>query len=137
MASKGNREVFINIAVRDLQKSMAFFAALGFEFNKQFTDEKAACMILSDKGYVMLLSDPFFQGFTKRQPADTTKTTEVIIALACESRAEVEELLRKALDAGGTQAMDPMDHGFMYNCSFYDLDGHHWEILWMDPSTVQ
>ena len=137
MASKGNREVFINIAVRDLQKSMAFFSALGFEFNKQFTDEKAACMILSDKGYVMLLSDPFFQGFTKREPADTTKTTEVMIALACESRAEVDQLFRKAIDAGGTQAMDAMDHGFMYNCSFYDLDGHHWEILWMDPATVQ
>jgi predicted lactoylglutathione lyase len=137
MASKGNREVFINIAVRDLQKSMAFFSALGFEFNQQFTDEKAACMILSDKGYVMLLSDPFFQGFTKRQPADTTKATEVMIALACESRAEVDQLVRKAIDAGGSPAMDAMDHGFMYGWSFYDLDGHHWEVLWMDPKAVQ
>ncbi|HYI10047.1 MAG TPA: VOC family protein [Thermoanaerobaculia bacterium] len=137
MAAKGNREVFINIAVRDLQKSMDFFSALGFEFNKQFTDDKAACMILSDKGYVMLLSEPFFRGFTKREPADTTKTTEVMIALSCESRAEVDQIVRKAIDAGGSAAMDPMDHGFMYGWSFYDLDGHHWEVLWMDPAAVQ
>ena len=137
MPGKGSREVFINLAVRDLQKSMAFFTALGFEFNPQFTDDKAACMVLSDKGYVMLLTEPFFRGFTKREPADTTKTTEAMIALSCESRAEVDQLVRKAIDAGGSHAMDPMDHGFMYGWSFYDLDGHHWEVLWMDPTAVQ
>ena len=137
MAGKGNREVFINIAVRDLQKSMEFFRALGFEFNMQFTDDKAACMILSDKGYVMLLTEPFFKGFTKKEQADTAKGTEVMIALACESRAEVDQLVRKAIDAGGSHAMDAMDHGFMYGWSFYDLDGHHWEVLWMDPKAVQ
>ena len=132
-----SRSVFINIAVRDLQKSMEFFTALGFTFNPQFTDDKAACMILSEQGYVMLLSEPFFRGFTKKEPADTTKSTEAMFALSCESRAEVDQLVRKAIDAGGTHAMDPQDHGFMYGWSFYDLDGHHWEVMWMDPKAVQ
>ena len=103
----------------------------------QFTDDKAACMILSDKAYVMLLSEPFFRGFTKNEPCDTSTHTEALLALSCESRAEVDSLVRQAIDAGGRQAMDPMDHGFMYGWSFYDLDGHHWEVLWMDPKAVQ
>jgi predicted lactoylglutathione lyase len=132
-----SRSVFINIAVINLQKSMEFFTALGFTFNPQFTDDKAACMILSEQGYVMLLSEPFFRGFTKKEPADTSKSTEAMFALSCESRAEVDQLVRKAIDAGGTHAMDPQDHGFMYGWSFYDLDGHHWEVMWMDPQAVQ
>jgi predicted lactoylglutathione lyase len=132
-----SRELFVNIAVRDLEKSKAFFTALGFTFNAQFTDDKAACMIVSDKAYFMLLTEPFFQGFTKRKPADTTTHTEAMFAISCESRAEVDQLVRKAIDAGGSHAVDPMDHGFMYNWSFYDLDGHHWEVLWMDPTAVQ
>jgi uncharacterized protein len=132
-----SRSIFVNIAVRDLAKSMEFFRTLGFEFNLQFTDEKAACMVLSDKGYVMLLTEPFFRGFTKREPCDTSKATEAMLALSCESRAEVDQLVRKAIDAGGSHAMDPTDHGFMYGWSFYDLDGHHWEVLWMDPAAVQ
>ena len=132
-----SRSIFVNIAVRDLAKSMEFFRSLGFEFNLQFTDEKAACMVLSDKGYVMLLTEPFFRGFTKREPCDTSKATETMLALSCESKAEVDQMVRKAIDAGGSHAMDPMDHGFMYGWSFYDLDGHHWEVLWMDPAAVQ
>lgn len=131
------REIFVNLPVRDLQKTMEFFSSLGFTFNPQFTDDKAACMIISDKAYVMLLTEPFFRGFTKNELADTSRVTEALLALSCESRAEVEQMVRKAIDAGGRHAMDPQDHGFMYAWSFYDLDGHHWEVLWMDPNHVQ
>lgn len=132
-----SREIFVNLPVRDLEKSKQFFANLGFTFNAQFTDEKAACMIVSDKAYVMLLTEPFFSGFTKNQIADTSKTTEALLALSCTSKAEVDSMVRKAIDGGGRHAMDASDMGFMYNWSFYDLDGHHWEVLWMDPSHVQ
>lgn len=131
------RHMFVNLPVRDLQKSMEFFSALGFTFNAQFTDEKAACMVISDMGFVMLLTESFFKGFTKNELCDTSKSTEALIALSCESRAEVDQIVRKAIHAGGRHAVDPFDHGFMYNWSFYDLDGHHWEVLWMDPKAVQ
>ena len=131
------REIFVNLPVRDLPKTMEFFSALGFTFNPQFTDDKAACMIISDKAYVMLLTEPFFRGFTKNDVCDTSRASEALLALSCESRGEVDQMVRKAIDAGGRHAMDPMDHGFMYAWSFYDLDGHHWEVLWMDPNHVQ
>jgi len=131
------RMLFVNLPVRDLAKSMEFFSALGFTFNPQFTDEKAACMIISDKAFAMLLSEPFFRGFTSNEMCDTSTHTEALLALSCESRAEVDQLVRKAIDGGGRHAKDPMDHGFMYGWSFYDLDGHHWEVLWMDPNHVQ
>jgi uncharacterized protein len=132
-----SRMIFVNLAVKDLKRSMDFFTALGFSFNQQFTDEKAACMIISDQAFVMLLTEPFFRTFTKREPSDTTRVTEALYALSCESKAEVDQLVRKAIDNGGTHAMDPTDHGFMYAWSFYDPDGHHWEVLWMDPAAVQ
>ena len=128
------RKLFVNLAVRELDKSKAFFSKLGFEFNPDFTDENAACMVLSEQGFVMLLAEPFFKGFTKRQIADTSTTTEALLALSCDSRDEVDALIQTALDAGGTLAMDPR---IMASCtvrSFYDLDGHHWEIFWMDPA---
>ena len=131
------RKLFVNIPVRDLQKSMDFFSILGFTFNKQFTDEKAACMVVNEDAYFMLLTEPFFRTFTKRQQADTSRETESMFALSCESRQEVDDIVRRAIDAGGTHAMDPIDHGFMYGWSFYDLDGHHWEVLWMDPKAIQ
>jgi predicted lactoylglutathione lyase len=134
MATK--RKVFINLAVSDLKRSMTFFKALGFTFNPKFTDDNAACMILSEEGYVMLLARPFFKGFTKNEICDTSSKTECLIALSCESRAEVDELVNKAIAAGGKHAMDAMDHGFMYGWSFYDLDGHHWEVMWMSPEAV-
>jgi uncharacterized protein len=137
MNEKHSREIFVNLGVKDLKKSKDFFSALGFTYNKQFTDDNAACMVISDKAWVMLLSEPFFQGFTKKKPCDTSTQTEAMIALSCQSREEVDEIVKKALAAGGSHAMDPMDHGFMYASSFYDLDGHHWEVLWMDPATVQ
>ena len=137
MPEKPSRKLFVNIAVRDLARSMEFFTRLGFEFNKQFTDEKAASLIISEDAYFMLLTEPFFKGFTKNEQVDTSKQTEALFAISCESKEEVDEMVRKAIDAGGKHAMDPTDHGFMYSWSFYDLDGHHWEVMWMDPSTVQ
>jgi predicted lactoylglutathione lyase len=128
------RQLFVNLAVRDLDKSKAFFAKLGFGFNPSFTDENGACMILSEQAFVMLLAEPFFKGFTRRQIADTSTSTEALLALSCTSREEVDTMVQQALDGGGSQAMDPQDHGFMYARSFYDLDGHHWEVVWMDPA---
>jgi len=127
------RQVFINLAVRDLSASQAFWTQLGFEFNPKFTDDKAACMILSDSGFVMLLAEPFFRSFTKREICDTTRATEAMHALSCPSREGVDAIGQQALAAGGRHAMDKQDHGFMYGWSFYDLDGHHWEVMWMDP----
>lgn len=132
-----SRMVFLNLAVRDLKKSMEFFTKLGFEFNPQFTDERAACMVLSDKGFVMLLTEPMFKGFTKKEICDTSRATEGMFALSADSRAEVDELVKKALANGGKPAMPVQDHGFMYGHSFYDLDGHHWEVMWMDPSHIK
>ncbi|HEX8618885.1 MAG TPA: VOC family protein [Thermoanaerobaculia bacterium] len=132
-----SREIFVNLPIRDLKQTMEFFSALGFTFNPQFTDDKAACMIISDKAYVMLLTEEFFRGFTSNALCDTSTHTEALFALSCSSRAEVDQMVRKAIDAGGRHAKDAMDHGFMYAWSFYDLDGHHWEVLWMDPAAVQ
>jgi uncharacterized protein len=136
MAADRSRKLFVNLAVRDLKKSMEFFSKLGFEFNPKFTDDKAACMIISEEAYVMLLAEAFFKTFTKRELCDTTRQTEGLFALSCSSRAEVDELVSKAIAAGGKHAAEPQDHGFMYGWSFYDLDGHHWEVLWMDPKVA-
>ena len=137
MTRTNARKIFVNLAVRDLKKSMQFFSSLGFEFNKQFTDDKAACMVISEEAYVMLLSEPFFKTFTKRALCDTSTATEGLFALSCESRAEVDELVKTAVAGGGQPAMPSQDHGFMYASSFYDVDGHHWEVLWMDPAVIQ
>jgi predicted lactoylglutathione lyase len=136
MAMNNSRKVFINLAVRDLKRSMEFFKQLGFEFNPQFTDDKAACMIINGEAYAMLLTEPFFKTFTKRAICDTNSQTEGLFALSCNSRAEVDETMKNAIAAGGKPAMDPIDHGFMYGNSFYDPDGHHWEVLWMDPKAI-
>jgi hypothetical protein len=129
--------IFVNLAVRDPKQSQEFFSALGFQFNPQFTDEKAACMIVNEQAFVMLLTEPFFKTFTTREPCDTRSHTEGLFALSCPSKAAVDEMVRKAIDAGGQHAMPPQDHGFMYGWSFYDLDGHHWEVFWMNPRHVQ
>ncbi|WP_134686395.1 VOC family protein [Brevibacillus migulae] len=129
--------IFVNLPVKDLKKSMEFFSSIGFAFNPQFTDDNAACMVVSENIYVMLLVEPFFQGFSKRQVTDTADSSEVIVALSAESREKVDEIVNKALEAGGKPANEPMDQGgFMYAWSFHDLDGHMWEILYMDPSAV-
>jgi uncharacterized protein len=136
MAETHARNIFVNLPVRDLKKSIAFFSSLGFQFNPKFTNDAGACMIVSGDAYVMLLTETFFKTFTKRELCDTTRQTEGLIAMSCGSRAEVDDLVHRALAAGGTPAMDPLDHGFMYGWSFYDLDGHHWEVLWMDPAAA-
>jgi predicted lactoylglutathione lyase len=137
MATSSSRKIFVNLPVRDLKRSMDFFAGLGFAFNLQFTDDKAACMIISEEAFVMLLTEPFFKTFTKKELCNTSTQTEGIFALSCSSRAEVDEIVKKAIAAGGKHALEPKDHGFMYNWSFYDLDDHHWEVLWMDPKAIQ
>lgn len=136
MTQNPPRMLFVNLPVSDLGRSMAFFAALGFEFNPKFTDENAACMIISDAACAMLLVTSYFKTFTKKEPCDSRTHTEGIFALSCSSRAEVDALVGKALAAGGKPAMPPVDHGFMYGASFYDLDDHHWEVLWMDPEAI-
>jgi uncharacterized protein len=136
MGSKKSRKLFVNLPVKDLEASKAYFAKLGFSFNPQFTDEKAACMIVSDEASVMLLAEPFFKTFTKNGICDTSAKTEALFALSCDSRDEVDALVKSAVAAGGSHAMDATDHGFMYGWSFYDLDHHHWEVMWMDPKAL-
>jgi uncharacterized protein len=131
------RKMFVNLPVRDLKKSMSFFARLGFTFSPKFTDEKAACMVVSEDAFVMLLTEPFFMTFTDRQPCDTARDVEGLFALSCRTRTEVDEMVKTAIAAGGKPAMDKQDHGFMYAWSFCDLDGHHWDLIWMDSTTVQ
>ena len=137
MATSPSRKVFINLPVDDLDRSVSFFTELGFTFDPQFTDDKATCMNLSDEAFVMLLVHDRFKDFTKKDIGDATRSTEVILALSAESRDEVDELVGKALDAGGQPSNDKMDLGFMYGWSFQDLDGHLWEVMHMDPSAVQ
>lgn len=131
-------KIFVNLPVRDLEKTKKFFSTLGYTYNQQFTDEKAACMVISEDIYAMLLSEPFFKGFIpNREMADTSKTKEVLLALSADSRKQVDELVDKAVAAGGKAFREPEDHGFMYARSFEDLDGHVWEILWMDPANIK
>ena len=131
------RQIYVNLPVRDLKRSKEFFSKLGFEYNPKFTDENAACMILGPDAYVMLLAEPFFKTFTKREISDTSKGTEALFALSCESRAEVDDMVKTAVASGGSHAMDPQDHGWMYGWSFYDPDGHHWEVMWMDAKAAE
>ncbi len=131
-------QVFINLPVKDLEKSKAFFAQLGYTFNAQFTNENAACMVISDTIYTMLLTEPFFQGFTHKSIADAHTTKEVLICLSCESRVQVDDTIKKAIAAGGKAApAEPIDHGFMYYHGFEDLDGHNWEIMFMESCEPQ
>jgi predicted lactoylglutathione lyase len=130
------KQIFVNLPVRDLQASKDFFGKLGFTFNEQFTDENAACMVIGENLYAMLLVEPFFQTFIKKEIADATKTTEVLNALSVESREEVDEMMAKALEAGATEPREPQDQGFMYNRAFEDLDGHIWEVFYMDMSQM-
>jgi hypothetical protein len=137
MAANRSRKIFVNLPVKDLKRSIEFFTKLGFSFNQQFTDETGTSMIVSEEAYVMLLTEKRFKDFTQKQLCDTRTHTEGLFALSCESRAEVDELVNTAIAAGGKHAMDKQDHGFMYGWSFYDLDGHHWEVFWMDPATIK
>ncbi|PKO64231.1 MAG: glyoxalase/bleomycin resistance/extradiol dioxygenase family protein [Betaproteobacteria bacterium HGW-Betaproteobacteria-16] len=130
------RQIFVNLPIKDMARSQAFFRSLGLTFNKQFTNEQGACLEIADNIYAMLLVEPFFQGFTKLPISDARKATEVLIALSCDSRAEVDGVVAKAVAAGATTPNAPMDHGFMYQHGFADLDGHQWEVFWMDEAAA-
>jgi predicted lactoylglutathione lyase len=131
------RMIFVNLPVQDLEKSVGFFTELGFSFDARFTDENATCMVVSDQACVMLLARPFFATFTTKDVADAGTGTEVILALSADSRQEVDDLVDRALALGAGAAKPPADAGFMYGRSFYDLDGHAWEVMWMDPASAQ
>jgi predicted lactoylglutathione lyase len=130
------RQIFVNLPVKDLARSKAFFEALGLSFNPRFTNEQGACLMIAEDIHAMLLVEPFFQGFTKLPVADARKSTEVLVALSCDSRAEVDVLVAKARAAGGSTPNAPTDHGFMYQHGFADPDGHQWEVFWMDESAA-
>jgi len=129
-------QIYVNLPVRNLDRSIEFFTALGYTFNPQFTDKNATCMVVSDSIYVMLLVEPFFKTFTPKPIADARSATEVILAVSCESKGEVDEMVRKAVAAGATTPMPAQDHGFLYQHGYQDLDGHLWELMWMDMSQV-
>ena len=130
-------KIFVNLPVKNLDKSIEFFTKLGYTFNPQFTDKTAACMVISDDIYAMLLTYEKFKGFTPKEIADATKSTEVLVALSLENRGQVDEIVRKAVAAGGSTYNEPQDHGFMYAHGFQDLDGHIWEVFFMDPSAIK
>lgn len=129
--------IFVNLPVQDLSRSMEFFKKVGYAFNTQFTDETGACMVIGENIYAMLLTHEKFKSFTTKAIADATKTTEVLVALSCDSRQQVDELADKAMVAGGSAFRPAQDHGFMYERSYQDLDGHVWEVFWMDPAAIQ
>jgi hypothetical protein len=129
-------KIFVNLPVKSLYKSIEFFRKLGFKFNPQFTDESATCMIVGEDIFVMLLTHDKFKNFTPKEICDATKSTEVLVCLTCESRQEVDEIVRKAVAAGGATYNEPQDYGFMYGHGFQDLDGHIWEVVNMEPSAT-
>jgi hypothetical protein len=129
-------QIFVNLPVKDLNRSIDFFSKLGFSFNPQFTDENATCMIIGENIFAMLLVEKFFKTFTKKEISDATKNAEVILALSVDSRDKVDDLVQKAMEAGGSASTDKQDHGWMYSDGFQDPDGHLWEILYMDESAI-
>jgi len=132
-----NTKIFVNLPVKDLNKSRKFFEALGYKFNPQFTDATAGCLVISEEIYAMLLTHAKFKEFTPRAICDAAKATEVLICLSCENRPQVDDLVRKAVAAGGTAPTEPKDYGVMYQHGFQDPDHHIWELVYMDPSHVQ
>ncbi len=126
-------QIFVNLPVKDLRKSVAFFTRLGFTFNPQFTSESGTCMIVGENIFVMLLAESFFRTFTKKDVADAKRATEVLVSIQLESRETVDELAKKAIAAGGSETSGPQDHGWMYQYGFADLDGHQWEPFYADP----
>jgi hypothetical protein len=131
------RLIFVNLPVKDLDRSKAHFGALGFEFNPLFTDDQCACMVVSDQAYVMLLAESRFADFTTKPVGDPAKDTQAIVCLSAEDREGVDALADTALAHGGTPARDAMDLGFMYGRSWHDPDGHLWEVMWMAQEAVE
>ncbi len=133
-----SKQIFVNLHVKDINRSMDFFTGLGFAFNMQFSDEeKAACLVVGDNMFAMLLTEAYFTSFTKKEVVDTNKYAQLTIALSAEGREKVDEIVNKAVSLGGTLYTDPVDHGFMYHWGFQDLDGHIWEIAYMDMSAFE
>lgn len=130
-------QIFVNLPVRNLSKSVEFFTKLGFTFNAQFTDETATCMIVSADIFIMLLTHDKFKTFTPKEICDATRSSEVLLCLSSESRAKVDDMVRKAVAAGGSTYNEPQDHGFMYGHGFEDLDGHIWELIHMDSGAIK
>ena len=130
-------KIFVNLPVKDLNRTVDFFTKLGFSFNPQFTDENATCMIFGEDIFVMLLVEKFFKSFTKKEICDSTKDAEVIVALSADSRENVDQMINRVIQAGGGESREPQDHGWMYGRGFQDIDGHLWEVIYMDVSAVQ
>ncbi len=130
-------KIFVNLPIKDLNKTIEFYTKLGFKFDPQFTNENATCMIVDKDIFVMLLVEKFFKTFTKKEICDTTKNIEVIVALSAESREKVDQMIKKAVEAGGVESMEPQDHEWMYGRRFEDIDGHIWEIIYMDESALK
>jgi uncharacterized protein len=130
-------QIFVNLPVKDLNETVDFFTKLGFAFNPQFTDENATCMIVNNDIFVMLLVEKFFKTFTKKELSDTIKDTEVIVALSTESREKVDQMINKVIEAGGKEHRKPQDHGWMYGRSFEDINGHLWEVIYMDKNVLK
>ncbi|MCW2962629.1 MAG: glyoxalase family protein [Thermoleophilia bacterium] len=137
MAPHPGRKLFVNLPVADLQRSIDFFTGIGFSFDPNFTDEKATCMLVGEDAYVMLLEHDRFTDFTTKPTADASLQTEALLSFSANSREEVDRLTTRALSSGGSPAKEPMDMGFMYGTSFQDPDGHHWEVMWMDPAAAE
>jgi uncharacterized protein len=124
-------QMFVNLPVKDLKRSVDFFTKLGYSFNPQFTDENATCMILGDNLFAMLLTEPFFKSFNDKEITDAHKANEVLTCMACDSREQIDQLVAKARAAGARVPRQPQDHGFMYAHGYEDLDGHTWELVHM------
>lgn len=129
-------KIFVNLPVKDLKKTMGFFGNLGFEFNPMFTDENAACMVIGEDNYAMLLTEKFFKSFIPDREICNTKSTEALVALSLESRAKVDEMVQKAVASGGSEYRKTQDYGWMYGRSFQDLDGHIWEPFYIDMNAM-
>ena len=130
-------KIFVNLPVRNLGRSIEFFKKLGFRFNPQLTDETAACLVIDDDVYAMLLTETRLEEFTQKEIADVSRTAGVLTYLAVHSKDEVSRIVDTALEEGATETRSPMDYGFMFGRSFNDLDGHIWEIIWTDPRQVR
>lgn len=130
------KQIYINLPVKDLKKSIAFFKKVGFEFNDMFTNDESAALIIGDNIFAMLSTEEKYKTFTPKAIADTAATTEVILAITADSKEQVDEIVNRALEAGGSKFTDSVDHGFMYYGSFQDVDGHAWEVLYMDQNAI-
>ena len=126
-----HQQIFVNLPIENMARSQAFFRALGYEFNAEFTNDQGACLVVGDNLFVMLLVKDFYQSFTAKAIADARATSEVLVCLSCESREEVDTLVAKAVAAGATTLRPAQDLGFMYSHGFDDLDGHTWEFVHM------